>query len=124
MLDIEKQARTVDIEVDFTNMIGPQSLLPGYSADVEVILDVKDPVTRVPTEAISDNDHVLVYHSDSGTLEDRQIKKGISNWVYTEVLSGLQVNDKVVTSAKREGLVDGVEVRVENKARHNDTSNK
>ena len=121
VLDIEKQARTVDIEVDFANMIGPQSLMPGYSADVEVILNVKESVTRVPTEAIFDNDHVLVYHSDSGTLEDRQIKKGISNWVYTEVLSGLKANDKVVTSAKREGLVDGVAVRVEDKAQHSDT---
>ena len=72
-------------------------------------------------KAIFDNDHVLVYHSDSGTLEDRQIKKGISNWVYTEVLSGLKANDKVVTSAKREGLVDGVAVRVEDKAQNSDT---
>jgi len=121
VLDIEKQARTVDIEVDFANMIGPQSLLPGYSADVEIILDVKNDVTRVPTEAIFDNDHVLVYHDNSGTLEDRQIKTGISNWVYTQVLSGLTVKDKVVTSAKREGLVDGVEVRIENPAQQNDS---
>jgi HlyD family secretion protein len=119
VLDIEKQARTVDIEVDFAHMIGPQSLLPGYSADVEVITNVKESVTRVPTEAIFDNDHVLVYHSDTGTLEDRQIKKGISNYVYTEVISGLKPGDKVVTSAKREGLGSGVEVKVQNSAARN-----
>lgn len=121
VLDIEKQARTVDMEVDFDNTASEQSLLPGYSADVEIILNVKNDVTRVPTEAIFDNDHVLLYHSDSSTLEDRQIKMGISNWISTEVLSGLKVGDKVVTSAKREGLVDGATVRANNNAQHNNS---
>lgn len=111
--DIAKQARTVDIEVDFSNVVGTHNLLPGYSADTEVILAIRENVVRIPSEAIFDVDHVLVYRPDSQTLENKQIKSGASNWVVTEILSGLAPGDKVVTSAKREGLADGTAVIAE-----------
>ena len=38
---VEKQARTVEIEVDFDDPQSAGRLLVGYSADVEVILDVR-----------------------------------------------------------------------------------
>ena len=109
--DVEKQARTVDIEVDFDHMMGEQSLMPGYSADVEILLDVKPNTLRIPSEAVLEGNYVYVVKSDN-TLEKRQIKTGIGNWVYTEVLSGLAENDSVVTSATMEGLIDGLEVTI------------
>ena len=50
VLDVEKQARTVEVEAEIEN---PQAnnLLPGYSADVEVILETREDVLRVPTQA-------------------------------------------------------------------------
>jgi HlyD family secretion protein len=111
--DFEKQARTVDVEVYFENIIGEQKLLPGYSADAEIILDVKNNVLRIPTEAVFDKQHVYVYHSNSGTIENREIKTGLSNWSFTEVLSGLNQGDSVVTSIGIEGLTDGVDVTLE-----------
>lgn len=111
--DFEKQARTVDVEVYFENIIGEQNLLPGYSADAEIILDVKNNVTRIPTEAVFEKQFVYVYHSDSNTIEKREIKTGLSNWSYTEVVSGLKEGDTVVTSIGIEGLDDGADVILE-----------
>ena len=110
--DIEKQARTVDIEVDFEHTLGEQSLMPGYSADVEILLDVKPNTLRIPTEAVLEGNQVYVVNPDDHSLEKRQITTGISNWAYTEVLSGVKANESVVTSGNLEGLADGVEVTI------------
>ncbi|MBT8341555.1 MAG: efflux RND transporter periplasmic adaptor subunit, partial [Desulfatitalea sp.] len=53
VLDLEKQARTVDVEVAFIHSEDIRQLLAGYSADIEVILDERHDVVRVPTEAAS-----------------------------------------------------------------------
>jgi len=113
VLDIEKQARTVDIEVDFVNQEDITQLLPGYSADVEIIINKKDNTLRIPTEAIKEDDQVLIYHKDSHILEQKSFKKGISNWVYTEVLDGLSEGEQVVTSIDRKGVEAGVEAIAE-----------
>ena len=39
--DREKQARTVDVEVEFISPPDDVQLLPGYSADVEILLDTR-----------------------------------------------------------------------------------
>jgi HlyD family secretion protein len=110
--DVEKQARTVDVEVYFTRVIGEQNLLPGYSADAEIILDRKENVLRIPTETIFDDNHVYVLHQSDNTVEKRQIKTGIGNWSYTEVVSGLVASDTIITSIGVEGLKDGIKVKI------------
>ena len=40
VVDFEKQARTVDVEMEFLNPEDVKALLVGYSADAEIILDV------------------------------------------------------------------------------------
>jgi len=111
VLDREKQARTVDIEADFANPQDIQNLLAGYSADVEVILSVKKNAIRVPTEAIKDNNTVLIF--DDGVLEERTIETGISNWIFTEIIKGVSVGEQVVTSVDREGVVPGADALLE-----------
>jgi HlyD family secretion protein len=111
VLDVEKQARTVDIEVDFTeNGERMANLLPGYSADVEIILNTRDNVLRVPSEALLENQRVLVYRD--GVLEETSINVGISNWRYAEVTQGLNEGEQVVTSIDRKGVEAGVRARV------------
>jgi len=110
VLDLEKQARTVDIEVEFIQSDDMKNLLPGYSADVEVILKEKSNILRIPTEAIQNNNSVLIYNSENGTLENKIIVKGISNWNFTEIVSGLNQGDKIVVSLDREGITDGATV--------------
>ena len=113
VLDVEKQARTVEIEVEFANQADSVGLLPGYTADVEVILERREDVLRVPTETVLEDSRVLVYRDSDGTLESRQFKRGVSNWRYTEVLSGLEEGERIVMSVDREGVEAGAQVMPE-----------
>ncbi|MGE5469207.1 MAG: efflux RND transporter periplasmic adaptor subunit [Bacteroidota bacterium] len=112
---VEKQARTVDIEVDFADPGATGKLLVGYSADVEIILAGRDNVLRIPTAAIQEGGRVLVYNADSGKLEQRTIKAGLSNWEYTEVLEGLAAGERIVTSLEKDGIKAGATVTPDDK---------
>lgn len=113
VLDREKQARTVEVEVEFSDPADQQGLLPGYSADVEVVLESRDNVLRVPTEAVLEDNHVLVYQSQDGTLKRRDFVPGLSNWRFTEIASGLDQGERVVVSVGREGVAPGARVTPE-----------
>jgi HlyD family secretion protein len=110
VLDVERQARTVEIEAEFDDA-EKAGLLAGYSADVEVVLEEKADVLRLPTSVILPGNTVFVYDEATGTIAARRIETGISNWEFTEVLSGLSAGDRVVSSVDREGVVDGAAVR-------------
>jgi HlyD family secretion protein len=112
VLDLERQARTVDVEVDFGNPADTEKLLAGYSADVEIILETREAVIRVPTEAILEGKRVFVYQQDTGRLEKREIATGLSNWMFTEVTSGLKENELVVVNVENPGIEDNVEATV------------
>ena len=88
--DAEKQARTVEVEVSLPRIGASGNLLPGYSADIEVLVESRDDVLRVPSEAVLEGARMLVYERDSGTLNERKISPGLSNWAFTEVRSGLR----------------------------------
>ncbi len=106
VLDQEKQARTVEIEAEFDD---PEKagLLAGYSADVEVVLDERDSVLRVPTAVVLPDKTVYVFDTASQLLASRPIETGVANWEYTEVVRGLAEGDRVVSSIDREGVRDG-----------------
>ena len=110
VLDLEKQARTVEIEAVFDN---PQEfLLPGYSADITIIVDTSEETLSIPSQAVMGGNSVYLINSD-GTISEKEIEVGLSNWQVTEVLSGLSVDDQIVLSIDRKGLGDGVKVTVE-----------
>lgn len=110
VLDLEKQARTVEIEAVFDN---PQNvLLPGYSADITIIIDTEEEVLSVPTQAVVRDKFVYLINEDD-TLVKQNIEVGLSNWQYSEVLSGLTIDDRIVLSIDRKGVEDGVKVIVE-----------
>ncbi len=104
VLDQEKQARTVEIEAEIRER-GDANLLPGYSADVEVLLSSRDDVLRVPTQALIEGTRALVLVD--GILEAREVTRGTANWEYVEVLDGLSEGELVVLSVDREGVVAG-----------------
>lgn len=107
VLDVEKQARTVTIEAEIEN---PQAgnLLPGYSADVEIVLDTRENVLRMPTQALIQGRRVLVLDDAAGVLRERKVETGVANWEFTEVTAGLAEGERVVLSVDREGVADGV----------------
>jgi len=113
VLDVEKQARTVEIEVAFSNLDPDVPLLPGYSADAEIIIDKRADVLRVPTEALLEGGKVLVFAGDGEPLVERTIKTGLANWSQTEVVSGLAQGDKVVVTIDRKGVAAGARARAE-----------
>jgi HlyD family secretion protein len=112
---LEKQARTVDIEATFDDPTAPGKLLVGYSADIEVILDVRENVVRVPTSALLEGGRVLVAGAE-GRLEERKVKTGLANWEFAEVLDGLAPGDRVVTSLERAGVKAGAPYSVDGQA--------
>lgn len=104
---VEKQARTVEVDIDFVHPEQAQGLLVGYSADVEIVLDARDDVLRLPASALREGNRVLVLGRD-GMLVERTLKTGLANWDAVEVLEGLNAGDPVVTSLEREGVRAGV----------------
>jgi HlyD family secretion protein len=106
VLDREKQARTVDVEVQFTIPEDIKKMLAGYSADVEIILDVRQKTLRIPTPAVLDGNRVFVYLPDNKVIKARTFKSGISNWYYTEVISGLKPDELVVINVDGAGMKD------------------
>ena len=107
--EVEKQARTVDVEVDFDTP-PKEILLVGYSADVEAIIERRADVLRVPTQAIQQDGTVLVLGRDD-KLEARSLKTGLANWAFTEIVSGLNAGDRVLLSFDQEDVKAGVKVK-------------
>jgi HlyD family secretion protein len=108
VLDLEAQNRTVEIEVEID--AHGKRLLPGTSADVEVILRVQEDVLRVPTAAIMEGNKTLVL--DDGELAERELTPGLRNWDFTEVVGGLEEGELVVTSLDREEVAAGARAEI------------
>ena len=116
VLAVEKQARTVDVEVDF-EMPATGHLLVGYSADVEIVLGGHQNVLRVPTAALIEGSRVMVLNADSGKLEERKVKTGIANWEFTEIVDGLAEGERIVISLEREGVKVGARATADEKSK-------
>lgn len=107
--EVEKQARTVDVEVTFVDPAEvPKNLLAGYSADVEIILEARDKVLRLPTQAIQEGNKVLTLKADGDKLVEKSFKPGLANWAFTEVTEGLGKGERVVSSFEDEAIKAGV----------------
>lgn len=111
VVDLEKQARTVEVEVEFSDDPGRPRLLAGYSADVDIILAVQPDVLRIPSEALLEGNRVYVFDRVTGRVQARNIRTGNRNWQFTAVLEGLTAGDQVVTNPDAEGLLDDAAAR-------------
>ena len=127
VLELEKQARTVEVEVEFigwhpanasqahnlpaSGVEGDAlpSLLIGYSADVEIIYQRHRDVLRIPTQTLLEGKKVLLYGAD-GVLQARTVETGLSNWDQTEITGGLKAGDRIVLSLDRPGVKPGARV--------------
>jgi HlyD family secretion protein len=111
--DIKEQNRTLDVEVDIRPEPGKPRPKPGTSADVEIILDERRNVFRVPTFAVIEGKRVLL--AQSGKAVSRDVVVGIRNWEWTEIRSGLTDGDLVITNLDKQGITAGVRVTVTRK---------
>ena len=114
--DLERQARTVDVEVRFAPEPAELALLTGYSADVEILLQQQPQALRIPTETLLEGARVLRYDAAAGVLREVKVRTGLTNWRWTEVLEGLSEGERIVASLEQEGLVDGAAAVPEDEA--------
>lgn len=106
VLDREKQARTVQVEVDFATPAEAGNFLAGYSADVEIVIDSRVNVLRIPSQAILNGQRVFVFDPHDRRLHERKIGLGLANWEVTEVVSGLALGEEVVMTTDQPGVKD------------------
>ncbi len=103
--DVEQQNRTIEVEIDFNDAPFARTLLPGTSADVEVILKTAREVLRIPSYAILEGNRVLIF--GAGSLAAKTVRSGLHNWEYAEITSGLRAGDAVVVSLDRAEVKEG-----------------
>ena len=73
-------------------------LREGLTVTVSIIIEEATDVLLVPNGAITtqgQQSYVQVLSSD-GSIENRAVTTGISNWLYTEVTEGLSEGEQVV----------------------------
>jgi HlyD family secretion protein len=109
--ELKEQSRTFEAEVEFDPRPGSEIvILPGTTADVEVILRAKDDVLRIPSYALLEGDEVLV--ARDGVLVSVEVETGLRNWENVEIVSGLSEGEDVVVSLDRAEVVAGAKVIV------------
>jgi HlyD family secretion protein len=99
VLDVASQNRTVEVEIEFDDAAFGARLLPGTSADVEIVLLRKRDVLRIPSAALLENARVLVVAD--GRLVERRVTIGVRNWDWTEIVAGLDEGEAVVVDLDR-----------------------
>ena len=110
VVDLEEHSRTVEIEVELEDAAFAATLLPGTSADVEVILAAEPDAVRIPTYALIEGARVLVV--EDGRLVAREVETGLRNWAFTEVRRGLAAGEPVVVSLDRAEVEPGARAAI------------
>ena len=106
--DVREQNRTLEVEVEMMPDPAAPQPKPGTSADVEIILDKREGVMRVPTNAIIESKSVLVI--EAGKAVSRPVKTALKNWDWTEITEGLSEGSVVITSLEKQGVKAGARV--------------
>lgn len=86
-------------------------LKPGMSADIEIIVGRVENTLSVPSQAVIERagkHYVFVKNGSRARL--REVKTGLFNWTLTEITSGLEESDVVITTPDVKGLEDGSRV--------------
>lgn len=91
--ELEKQARTVEVEAELAALPTDVPLLIGYSADLEVEVTRATDVLRVAASSRADDGSVLRLEGDK--LVRVMPRWGVENWNWIEVAEGLAVGDRL-----------------------------
>ncbi|MFB2827123.1 efflux RND transporter periplasmic adaptor subunit [Aeromonas veronii] len=91
--ELEKQARTVEVEAAITALSTDVPLLIGYSADLEVEVTRATDVLRVAASSRADDGSVLRLEGDK--LVRVVPRWGVENWNWIEVAEGLAAGDRL-----------------------------
>lgn len=101
-------SRTLNVKVRVDE--GREKFVPGMSADVVILVDEKDDVLYVPSEALIRQR--FAYVVENGRAARREVTAGIGNWSRTEVRGGLKEGEQLITSVSLQALQPDVAVKV------------
>jgi HlyD family secretion protein len=89
--------QVVRFEVKVRVTDGDARLRPGMTASVDILLDRKSKVTRIPTEAIRPDETVMIMTGtkEKPVLTSRKVTLGLRSDSVTEVISGLKPGEKI-----------------------------
>ncbi len=88
-----------------------EGLMLGLSADIEIIVGKGQNVLYVPTAAIMERENKkMVFTIEKGKAQRREVKTGLSNWDYTEILDGLKEGEQIITTLDDPALKEGKSV--------------
>lgn len=91
-------------QVDIIPETVPAVFRSGMSAGVNIIEKTKDNVLVVPTDAVKrrkDGNYVLVSQDAGGKNTEKKVELGLSDEKNVEIVSGLDVNDKILIVTKK-----------------------
>jgi RND family efflux transporter MFP subunit len=108
--DVSADTRTMHTEVELLNP--NHVLMPGLYAEATLTLDRKNDALVLPLQGVSQaNGEVSVFAVNANnTIEERKIQVGMQTASDIEIVSGLNLGDRVVVS-DRSGLKNGMQVR-------------
>lgn len=95
---VEQNVTTVPVTVEITD--ADARLKPGMNATCDFIVERRENVLAVPTEAVRDQSgKYMVTLMKNGRQVERQVEVGVAGDESTEILSGLKEGEEVVTAA-------------------------
>ncbi len=110
-----KGARTLTVEVEVSDLDAARAagLLPGMSANVEILVAEKAGVLAIPSNLIIGRGlnrfvYALVPEGKLHRVRKRAVEVGLSNWDRSEIIRGLTAGDLLAASLNEKGLDDGV----------------
>ncbi len=97
---LNPRSRTVQVRLEFDN--ADLSLKPGMFANVTLHVDPQPAAVVVPSEAIvrSGSREQLFVVREPGKFEPREVTLGVSAGGLTQILSGVEAGEEVVTSSQ------------------------
>jgi RND family efflux transporter MFP subunit len=105
-------SRLVPVEVALGRTPPGVQARPGFLARVEFALDRRGDVLAVPAAAIGVTEGgIFVYAVDADTLIRRPVQTGLTTAGWIEIMEGLDLGDRVVTSG-HVNLRPGMSVRI------------
>jgi HlyD family secretion protein len=86
---------TLGVKVSIQNPVG---IIMDFEADVEILLEKKDNVIRIPIESIiyKEQGKPMVFVENAGFLEEKEVVLGLSSDNYLECLEGIKVGERIV----------------------------
>jgi HlyD family secretion protein len=104
------QNRTVRVRIGFDSSAVAEAV-PGMSVNAEILISRRTVALAVPTSSVLIRPQGrIVFVVRDGRLKETAVTTGISNWDWTEVLSGLAAGDRVAAPPEKVRLEDGLRV--------------